>query len=90
MDFGPKWHADKQGTPTMGGILFIVGSIVATAVGYALFRFLGTTDSTALDGDQEPLRVMSCIIFCLLFGIIGGNVPSRRYKHGYRFDVRAV
>lgn len=71
VDFGPKWHANKQGTPTMGGILFIVGSIVATAVGYALFRFLGTTDSTALDGDQEPLRVMSCIIFCLLFGIIG-------------------
>ena len=71
VDFGPKWHADKQGTPTMGGILFIVGSIAGTAVGYALYRFLGTTDATALSGDREALQVLCCILFCLLFGIIG-------------------
>ncbi len=29
LDIGPKWHKNKQGTPTMGGILFIVGTIVA-------------------------------------------------------------
>ena len=22
---GPKWHAGKAGTPTMGGIMFIIG-----------------------------------------------------------------
>lgn len=71
VDFGPKWHANKQGTPTMGGILFIVGSIVATAVGYAVYRFVKVTDATALYGDREALRVLSCILFCLLFGIIG-------------------
>ena len=32
VDIGPKWHAKKQGTPTMGGIMFIIGSIVALAV----------------------------------------------------------
>ncbi len=26
---GPAWHRSKQGTPTMGGLLFIIGSIVA-------------------------------------------------------------
>ena len=26
VNFGPSWHANKQGTPTMGGILFIVAS----------------------------------------------------------------
>ncbi len=71
VDFGPKWHADKQGTPTMGGILFIVGSAIGTAVGYALYRFLGTRDATELLGDREALRVFCCILFCLLFGIIG-------------------
>ena len=53
VDFGPKWHANKQGTPTMGGILFIVGSVVGTAAGYALFRFLGTLDATTIVGKHS-------------------------------------
>ena len=32
VDIGPKWHAKKQGTPTMGGIMFIIGTIVVTAL----------------------------------------------------------
>ena len=48
VEFGPKWHANKQGTPTMGGILFIVGSIVATAAGYAVYRMTSSVDVTAI------------------------------------------
>ena len=29
MKFGPEWHAKKQGTPTMGGILFILSTTIA-------------------------------------------------------------
>lgn len=29
---GPKWHKSKSGTPTMGGIMFIVAAIVSTLV----------------------------------------------------------
>lgn len=71
VDFGPKWHANKQGTPTMGGILFIVGSVVATCVGYALFRIFGTTDAVFIGSNREALRLLSCMVFCLLFGVIG-------------------
>ena len=28
-DVGPAWHKNKQGTPTMGGILFILGMLAA-------------------------------------------------------------
>ncbi len=31
-EIGPSWHKSKQNTPTMGGIMFIVGSLVAIAV----------------------------------------------------------
>ena len=71
VDFGPSWHANKQGTPTMGGILFIVGSIVATGVGYVLYRLFGMTDFVSPFSDREALRVLSCLLFCLLFGVIG-------------------
>ena len=63
VDFGPSWHANKQGTPTMGGLLFIFGSIIATAVGYALYRFFGTTDFVSTFSNREALRLLSCMIF---------------------------
>ena len=28
-EIGPTWHMSKQGTPTMGGIMFIIGIAVA-------------------------------------------------------------
>ena len=28
-EIGPSWHMSKQGTPTMGGIMFIVGMLAA-------------------------------------------------------------
>ena len=31
---GPKWHAKKSGTPTMGGLIFIGSTIIMTAVCY--------------------------------------------------------
>ncbi len=29
LDIGPRWHKSKEGTPTMGGIFFILGTLVA-------------------------------------------------------------
>ena len=33
LEIGPRWHKNKEGTPTMGGISFIF----ATIIGFALF-----------------------------------------------------
>jgi len=32
LEEGPKWHEKKSGTPTMGGIIFIVGVVLASIV----------------------------------------------------------
>lgn len=29
-DEGPKWHAKKSGTPTMGGVVFVIAAIIST------------------------------------------------------------
>ena len=47
-DKGPSWHKDKQGTPIMGGFMFVFGSAIAIAVGYALYRYR-TADVTLPD-----------------------------------------
>ena len=56
---GPKWHAGKAGTPTMGGIMFIIG------VGITVF-VLGWKQM--LSGHFDHLYVY---LFALIFGLIG-------------------
>ena len=29
LDIGPSWHKNKQGTPTMGGFMFIIAILLA-------------------------------------------------------------
>ncbi|MEG2175787.1 MAG: phospho-N-acetylmuramoyl-pentapeptide-transferase [Oscillibacter sp.] len=56
---GPTWHASKAGTPTMGGIMFILGA------GVAIF-LLGW--GKMLNGEFMHLYVY---LFALIFGLIG-------------------
>ena len=37
---GPSWHEKKQGTPTMGGILFMAGFLVAAVLAAVLIAYL--------------------------------------------------
>lgn len=32
LDIGPRWHKNKEGTPTMGGLMFIIGTVTAVVV----------------------------------------------------------
>ncbi|MBQ3416309.1 MAG: phospho-N-acetylmuramoyl-pentapeptide-transferase [Ruminococcus sp.] len=36
LDIGPSWHKNKQGTPTMGGFMFIIGIVITTTAGVLL------------------------------------------------------
>ncbi len=73
VEFGPKWHEGKQGTPTMGGIMFIVSTVIAVAVGYTVFRMtvVPTLGTESYDTFAEAMKLLSCVIFCLLFGVMG-------------------
>ena len=73
VEFGPKWHEGKQGTPTMGGIMFILSSAVAVSVGYAVYRMTSsvTLGDESVFASKAALRLMSCIVFCILFGVMG-------------------
>lgn len=40
-EVGPSWHKNKQGTPTMGGLLFLLGMSVALLVAVPVCGLLG-------------------------------------------------
>ncbi|MDR2360942.1 MAG: phospho-N-acetylmuramoyl-pentapeptide-transferase [Oscillospiraceae bacterium] len=56
---GPVWHMKKEGTPTMGGWIFIVG----TASGCAVFALLNPA------ADIKP--ILAIFIFALVYAVIG-------------------
>ncbi len=58
-EIGPKWHMSKQGTPTMGGIIFIT-AVAATMLIFDLIGFGGV--------DYSGLFVL---LFACAFGMIG-------------------
>ena len=70
LDIGPNWHKSKQGTPIMGGFMFIIGSIFSVIVGYTIYR-LKVLDITNEETTQKALKLLACIIYSLLFSAIG-------------------
>ncbi len=70
LDIGPSWHKNKQGTPTMGGILFILGMLVALPV---MLVFCGTVLDFNILTEPVPtqLRLYGGIVLALGCGAIG-------------------
>lgn len=67
LEEGPSWHKSKQGTPTMGGIMFIVGIVAAVIAGY----FLLAADNHAFKGTLELMQLFGGLVMALLFGLVG-------------------
>ena len=42
LEIGPSWHKSKQGTPTMGGIMFIIGTALATLICVPTYYYLSS------------------------------------------------
>lgn len=58
LDEGPSWHEEKSGTPTMGGVVFIVSSLLAVFI------------ATIFDIDRSLNAWLLSIVF-VLYGLIG-------------------
>ena len=70
LDIGPKWHEKKQGTPTMGGIRFMLGITVAVAVCWPwMAKATGLAEQP--NASVMGARVLYGMIMALLFGFIG-------------------
>lgn len=69
LDIGPAWHKSKQGTPIMGGIMFIIGSILACAAGWCTIAFSaqGLVDASS----HGTFYLVGGFLMALGFGVIG-------------------
>ena len=68
-EIGPVWHMSKSGTPTMGGIMFIVAAAtVCFSIGLPCLR----------QGEWSHVFVL---IFALVFGVIGFLDDYEKLRH---------
>ena len=70
LDIGPAWHKSKNGTPTMGGVMFIAGVIISFVVGLAIMWASGNISMDEV-GSQKLAKAISAVIMALLFGFVG-------------------
>ena len=77
-EIGPKWHMSKQGTPTMGGLMFIIGiGIAVLIIGW----------QGMLEGSFVHLYVY---LFALVFGGIGYIDDYQKVKHHQNTGLTAT
>ncbi len=78
LEDGPTWHASKQGTPTMGGIMFIAGILASILI-------FGWKDM--LGGDLTHLYVFG---FAAIFGLIGFLDDYEKVKKKQNLGLTAL
>lgn len=66
---GPTWHMSKQGTPTMGGLMFIAAIAIA---------ILTAGWETMIGGNWNHVVVF---LFALVFGVIGFVDDFQKLRH---------
>ena len=62
-DIGPRWHKGKEGTPIMGGLGFIIATVIGIAVISGVYIYYGRA--------MELLGVWMTLALALLNGLIG-------------------
>lgn len=70
LDIGPKWHKSKQGTPTMGGLMFVTGISVAVLAGFFMLK-TGVGGAMYSHSLLDDMRILIGFIMALSYGVIG-------------------
>ncbi len=71
-EIGPNWHKNKEGTPTMGGIMFIVAAI------FAVLAF-GWRDMA--QGNWQAVFVLGFALVCGAIGFVDDYAKIRKHEN---------
>lgn len=74
---GPKWHASKSGTPTMGGLAFIIATLTAVPIGAVWL-----SDAVSSKAALSVILTASYALLNSLVGIIDDLTKLKKKKNG--------
>ncbi|MDR1364656.1 MAG: phospho-N-acetylmuramoyl-pentapeptide-transferase [Oscillospiraceae bacterium] len=71
-EIGPNWHKSKQGTPTMGGIIFIIGITLSLVVCLPLYYLSGIIIGIkTIETHVTIIKIIAGIIMALCYALVG-------------------
>ncbi|MCQ2514066.1 MAG: phospho-N-acetylmuramoyl-pentapeptide-transferase [Ruminococcus sp.] len=73
LDDGPKWHKSKQGTPIMGGFMFIISILLVTIISTLVYFFSGASivNTFYSDVSRECAFIFAGLGLAVANGLIG-------------------
>lgn len=73
LDIGPRWHKSKEGTPTMGGISFIIASMLV---------FIASVIAMVMTDNGEGVeKLIIVMLFAAISGAIGVVDDLTKFKN---------
>ena len=73
LEDGPIWHKSKQGTPVMGGLMFIISTLVTVIVVLLTDYLMGGNlfAGQSLVPNQDKVKLVAGVFLALGFGLVG-------------------
>ena len=71
LDIGPNWHKEKQGTPTMGGIMIIGGFVVSLVFAFLYSVIFGKSFSLECKDSYRVTVMLAGVVMALCMAGIG-------------------
>jgi phospho-N-acetylmuramoyl-pentapeptide-transferase len=79
---GPKMHLSKKGTPTMGGVAFIVSTVIAYVAGHLALNTLPSAQIAQVGPTITALVLLGLFVFCGAVGFLDDYLKVRRRNSG--------
>ena len=70
LEEGPQWHQKKQGTPTMGGVIFILATALTSILTILVCHF-GLHIPLIGGSNFSTVRLLGALLLPILCGVIG-------------------
>lgn len=70
-EIGPTWHAKKRGTPTMGGLMFVLAAAAALVVTMISTRGANDTYGSSYQVDEVNFKLIYGFVMALFFAFCG-------------------
>jgi phospho-N-acetylmuramoyl-pentapeptide-transferase len=79
---GPATHQSKKGTPTMGGVAFIVATMIAYVAGHVALTTLPEAQIAQVRPTMTALVLLGLFVFCGAVGFLDDFLKVRRRNSG--------
>ena len=79
---GPQMHMSKKGTPTMGGVVFVVATVIAYVAGHLALNTLPERQIAQATPTITGLVLLGLFVFCAAVGFLDDFLKVRRRHSG--------